>query len=152
MQRFQAWSTGAAWLQDACRTVFSVISVVLLIQCCGCERRSAWIRESDAQLGRLIALPSSVEARQWLEDETVAKEVRESVGPMVNRLYSAGAQRLVMADIRKSSGHPEAPRSMVVVLPDDKEARKRIFEIAANPSSVERMTTDLGQMYLYFPF
>jgi hypothetical protein len=98
------------------------------------------------------------EARQWLSTNKNVSPfagnrfgLKENAVAFVEQLYDAGAETVYVTGINNEPGGPYAD-SIVVVLPSDKDKRKKLFEI--NRVEAEREgfdgMRDIGQKELFF--
>lgn len=100
-----------------------------------------------------LKAPDHAEAREWLKPEHVNhggfKVGAEEMRNMTEELYQAGAVQVWVTGIEKV-GDGEISASMLVELPKDPAARKRIFEWEAKlyGEEGETGTRDAGQKYL----
>lgn len=98
------------------------------------------------------------EARQWFSTNKNVSPFagnrfgkKENALAFVEQLYEAGAETVYVTGINNEAGGPYAD-SIVLVLPSDKEKRKKLFEI--NRIEAEREgfdgMRDIGQKELFF--
>jgi hypothetical protein len=75
----------------------------------------------------------------------------KQVGQFVEEFYGAGATQVLIADIEEEQG-AQFGGGLLVVLPKEKEARTKLFEIGARADAIyeEDPVTDKGQKYLYY--
>ncbi len=111
----------------------------------------------DKRAQEILNSPDIMEASEWLRKYPQGQFSSHALdpndphgtplGPVVARLAEAGAQRLVV-----HHGNGKFFLGLVVVLPTDAEARKRIFEIEPELSQlcIQRVQRDYGQKYLYY--
>lgn len=117
----------------------------------------AYAAEEDKRAQKILKSSDIMEAKDWLalypkglfssnaldEDDFDGTPL----APVVDRLTKAGAARLVV-----HHAHRKLFLGLVVVLPDDAKARKKIFIIEQELSQVclQREAEDCGQKYLYY--
>ena len=103
------------------------------------------------------AAQDKAEARGWLKapTHTLEREKRKKVIGFVNDFYTASAARVFIADIRKQGrAETEIAKTMVVVLPQDPAARRRVFAVARRAPAewMNDPDPDVGQKYLWYVF
>jgi len=111
----------------------------------------------DERAQKLLKSPDIIDASKWLRKYPQGKFSSHSIdpddphgtplAPVVARLTEAGAKRLVV-----HHGDGVFFVGLVVVLPIDAKARKKIFEIEPELSQIcnQRVQKDYGQKYLYY--
>ena len=111
----------------------------------------------DARAAEILKSPDIMEARDWVRrypkslfsDDTIVADAEGGtpLGPVVERLFTAGAQRIV---VHHASG--KMYLGLVVVLPADPAARQKIFALEPQLSQLcqQREAKDHGQKYLYY--
>lgn len=111
--------------------------------------------ESDT-VRSLLRRKDKVEALKWLT--SASGGVYRNIGEMtdkesvayVRKLYKLGAEEVVVAELQRN-GEYESTNNVVLTLPDDRSARRAIFEFETD--RVEEMgfeqDPDTGQKYLW---
>jgi hypothetical protein len=111
----------------------------------------------DERAQEILKSSDIIEASDWLRKYPEGQFSSHSIdpndpdgtplAPIVARLTEAGAERLVV-----HHGDGIFFVGLVVVLPTDAKARKRIFEIEPELSRIcnQRVQKDFGQKYLYY--
>ncbi|PWU21509.1 MAG: hypothetical protein C5B50_01565 [Verrucomicrobia bacterium] len=101
----------------------------------------------------LASAGKTAEARQWMKQpkHVFFKADPKQVAQFVEDFYIAGATQVLMADIEEHEGI-QYGEAMLIVLPKDAAARKKLFEIGdrADAAYQNDPTTDKGQKYLYY--
>jgi hypothetical protein len=101
----------------------------------------------------IMASTTKAEARVWMKQpkHVFFKADPKQVGQFVEEFYGAGATQVLIADIEEEQG-AQYGEGMLVVLPKEKEARAKLFEIGARADAIyeEDPVTDKGQKYLYY--
>jgi hypothetical protein len=106
---------------------------------------------TDREIASDLAAPNHAEAREWLR-RPVALGFKVSVDEMrtmADELYAAGATTVYVTDIEEFQGR-EIAAILVVQLPADEPARKRLFEWenAFAKATETEGARDVGQQYL----
>jgi len=113
--------------------------------------------DDDARAMDILKSPDIVEARDWVRRypkslfsaDTIAEDAEGGtpLGPIVERLFTAGAQRVV---VHHASG--KMYLGLIVVLPSDPAARQKVFALEPQLSQLcqQREAKDQGQKYLYY--
>lgn len=105
----------------------------------------------DAECAQLLAEPNHAEALEWLKAENKRRAVfkwgKKQAIDLVENLYRRGAVKVYVADISSDQVFGELTAQMVVVLPEDAAARKKLFEWY-NSSFGDDVQKDQGQKYL----
>ena len=111
----------------------------------------------DKRAEEILKSPDIVEARDWVRrfpkslfsNDTVKEDAEGGtpLGPVVERLFAAGAQRVVVQHINNTFY-----AGLVVVLPTEAPAREKIFAMDPELSQLcqQRQSKDFGQKYLYY--
>jgi hypothetical protein len=111
----------------------------------------------DERARQILKSSDIMEASEWLRKYPRGQFSKLSLdpddphgtplAPVADRLAKAGAERLVV-----QHGDGIFFIGLVVVLPTDAAARKRIFELEPELSRIcnQRVQTDCGQAYLYY--
>jgi len=98
---------------------------------------------------------NKAEAREWFKSPShvLFKEDRKEVMKFVEDFYKAGSKKVMIVDIESHDGKDFAG-GLLVVLPKDQAARKKVFEVGgkADEAFQNDPTTDEGQKYLYYTF
>jgi len=101
----------------------------------------------------MAATTGKAEARAWMKrpHHVFFKADAKQVGQFVEDFYGAGATQVLICDVEEHEG-TEYGEGLLVVLPKEKEARGKIFEIdaRANTAFQNDSTSDKGQKYLYY--
>jgi hypothetical protein len=101
----------------------------------------------------IMASTTKAEARAWMKQpkHVFFKVEAKQVGQFVEEFYGAGATQVLIADIEEVEG-AQYGEGLLVVLPKEKEARAKLFEIGARADAAYQNdpTTDKGQKYLYY--
>lgn len=101
----------------------------------------------------IMASSTKAEARAWMKQpkHVFFKADPKQVGQFVEEFYGAGATQVLIADIEEQEG-AQYGEGLLVVLPKDKDARTKLFEISARAEALyeEDPVTDKGQKYLYY--
>ena len=119
---------------------------------------------TDTTVESLLADPTLVEARSWLDREDGAERTLGTLraaeaDALVQRLYTAGAKTVfvsrVEAYVLTEDGEAfafEDAHALVVELPTDRDARRRLFERHAENAQDYAMVPafDAGQRHLQF--
>jgi hypothetical protein len=106
---------------------------------------------TDLEIASDLAAPNHAEARDWLR-RPVALGFKVSVDEMrtmADELYAAGAITVYVTDIEEFQGR-EIAAILVLQLPADEPARKRVFEWenAFAKATETEGARDVGQRYL----
>lgn len=103
----------------------------------------------------ILASSAKSEARQWMKQTSHVffKGDPKQIAEFVEQFYGAGAPQVLIGDIEEHDGK-QYGGSLLVVLPGDKSARAKLFEIGtrAGASFQEDPVSDKGQKYLYYSF
>lgn len=85
----------------------------------------------DAEIAKELA--KSPEARQWLaaSNHAMFEITKEDASALVEAAYAAGAPKVYMSEPEPIEGQGEIGSTIVIELPVDKAARKRIFDAEA---------------------
>jgi len=101
----------------------------------------------------VMASDKKAEARAWMKQpkHVFFKADAKEVSKFVEDFYGAGATQVLICDIEEEEG-TQYGEGLLVVLPADKDARKKLFEIdaRANTAFQNDDTSDKGQKYLYY--
>jgi hypothetical protein len=101
----------------------------------------------------IMASSTKAEARAWMKQpkHVFFKADPKQVGQFVEEFYGAGATQVLIADIEEQEG-AQYGEGLLVVLPKDKDARTKLFEISGRAEALyeEDPVTDKGQKYLYY--
>jgi len=101
----------------------------------------------------VMASDKKAEARAWMKQpkHVFFKADAKQVGKFEEDFYNAGATQVLICDIEEEES-AQYGEGLLVVLPTDKDARKKLFEIdpRANTAFQNDSTTDKGQKYLYY--
>jgi hypothetical protein len=102
-----------------------------------------------------INAPDKAEARSWLQEPShvIFEGSKETARKLVDDLYTAGATEVYVTGISEF-GASELTASLVAVLPQTPEVRRKVFEVqAAYAREIEEEPApDVGQKYLRFIF
>jgi len=107
----------------------------------------------DKHGDEVMASTTKAEARAWMKQpkhvffKTDAKEVAK----FVEEFYGAGATQVLICDIEEVEG-AQFGEGLLVVLPKEKEARAKLFEIGSRVDTAFQNdpVTDKEQKYLYY--
>jgi hypothetical protein len=105
----------------------------------------------DAACADMLAHPEAVEAKAWLtanRARTVLPYNHDESEKKVDQLYSDGAVKVTTFTIPVRGGQQELATALVVELPTDADARKKVF--ATMQEMQKRATKDSRQKYLLF--
>ena len=149
------------------------LTLLVLFAAVGCSKQSSDSADSDSEQSptaskgvaadddkraeEILKSRDIIEARDWVRrypkslfsphaiDEDAAGGT--PLGPVVERLFTAGAQRVVVHHANSA-----ILLGVVVVLPTDATARTKIFAIEPELSQLcqQRQAKDYGQKYLYY--
>jgi hypothetical protein len=101
----------------------------------------------------VMASTTKAEARAWIKQpkHVFFKAEPKQVGQFVEDFYGAGATQVLICDIEEEEG-AQFGGGLLVVLPKEKEARAKLFEIDSRAETVyqEDPVTDKVQKYLYY--
>jgi len=137
------------------------VVVALVVLASGCRQRQGRVEcvvpeswEEEKNLRRLAERP---EARAWLRGEGALAGLAgnrfastDAGLAYVDRLYSAGAERVVVGEIASNDPGPYVD-SLIVRLPQDPCLRHAIFEIQfAEGTSSGLPACDIGQQTMFF--
>ncbi len=107
----------------------------------------------DKHGDEVMASDKKAEARAWMKQpkHVFFKADAKQVGKFVEDFYNAGATQVLICDIEEEEG-AQYGEGLLVVLPTDKDARKKLFEVdaRANTAFQNDDTSDKGQKYLYY--
>jgi hypothetical protein len=107
----------------------------------------------DKHGAEIMASSDKAEARQWMQQpkHVFFKSNPKEVAKFVEEFYQAGAEQVLVVDIEEHEGI-QFGESLLVVLPKDPNARKKLFEIGARADETFQNdpVTDKGQKYLYY--
>jgi hypothetical protein len=101
---------------------------------------------------QLLAAPNQADALVWLKDESkqrgVFKWSRRQISELVRKLYQLGAKQVIAVNIEtlEDLGGAEFTSQLVVVLPDEPDKRKALFDWRATFFE-EKPIKDRGQKY-----
>jgi hypothetical protein len=116
----------------------------------------AYAAKQDKEALRAFKEDKTAEAREWCSPEAKThvgwKVSRADMLKMVEALYAAGATKVWISDIHEMNGG-EVAAGVIVQLPDDPAARKRVFEYDANwrkEVEDEEKNPDMGQKYIVY--
>lgn len=137
-----------------------LLLVVFVFSICvsGCSSRSGGsLSNEDAYIVRQLSnTPHKQEALSWLQ-QTDGKERTVGDGDldepaslqMVKDLYQRGAVHVTAIDIDADT-HMETTRTLIVEMPQQETARKRLLQIEAKVAAIGGFdpVTDQGQQYL----
>lgn len=111
--------------------------------------------EEDRIAQEEISTPDKAEARSWLRDPShvIFEGSKEAAARLVEDLYNAGATEVYVTGIVEF-GDEKLTASLVALLPVDREARRKVFEVEAGfkREIEEEPAQDVGQKYLRFIF
>jgi len=135
---------------------------------CGCNKAGSGSSASDGDSGDakdlitkvdkhgdevMAASTGKAEARAWMKrpHHVFFKADAKQVGQFVEDFYGAGATQVLICDVEEHEGS-QYGEGLLVVLPKEKDARAKLFEIdaRANTAFQNDPTTDKGQKYLYY--
>ncbi|MGA2281467.1 MAG: hypothetical protein ABSG80_14325 [Verrucomicrobiota bacterium] len=99
------------------------------------------------------------EAREWLKSplHTILGEDKKKVLKFVNDFYAAGAKKVYVADIEMHLNGKNPPKEnakyLLVVLPQDKETRRKFFVVHWKAVKAWGFDADddVGQKYTWYP-
>jgi hypothetical protein len=101
----------------------------------------------------VMASDTKAEARNWMKRprHVFFKADAKQVGQFVEDFYGAGATQVWICDVEEHEGTYYG-EGLLVVLPKDKDARAKLFEIGSRADTAYQNdpTTDKGQKYLYY--
>jgi hypothetical protein len=111
--------------------------------------------ETDKTCETILKSPNTSDAREWVKQNpksvfsVAGEDGNVMLAPTVARLYQAGAERIVIQ--HTPAGWLSA---MVVALPAEPAARKKLFALDVELSQLREQTPvrDSGQRYLYYGF
>jgi dsDNA-binding SOS-regulon protein len=107
----------------------------------------------DQHGDEVMASTTKAEARAWMKQpkHVFFKADARQVAKFVEDFYSAGATQVLVCDIEEEEGN-QYGEALLVVLPKDKDARTKIFEVGSRADAAYQNdpTTDKGQKYLYY--
>ena len=107
----------------------------------------------DRHGDEVMTSTTKAEAREWMKQpkHVFFKADAKQVGKFVEDFYGAGATQVLICDIEEEEG-AQYGEGLLVVLPTDKDARKKLFEVdaRANTAFQNDSTSDKGQKYLYY--
>jgi len=107
----------------------------------------------DRHGDEVMTSTTKAEAREWMKqpEHVFFKADAKQVGKFVEDFYGAGATQVLICDIEEEEG-AQYGEGLLVVLPTDKDARKKLFEVdaRANTAFQNDSTSDKGQKYLYY--
>jgi hypothetical protein len=114
--------------------------------------------EIDKDAEEVLQSSDITEAADWVKKYPKSELGEDEDGKpillstIVARLNEAGAKRIVIESAKL--GQAEFLESMVVVLPDDPAARKKLFDMDEQLSDLAQETRviDRGQKYLHYSF
>jgi hypothetical protein len=121
----------------------------------GAERESDQSREArfDKHAQEQIASSQAFEARKWLKTpkHVIFKHAKGQVAQLVDEFYQAGASQVYVAGVEEHEGS-QFGTMLIVALPSDAAARKKIFAIAKQAEDLFQNdpTSDAKQKYLLF--
>ena len=113
------------------------------------------LAQQDETLRQSVESSDSAEAREWLKGPAHAWWTdKAAISALVGAFYAAGAEKVVVSDIIRQDDGSEVSASIIVVVPSDPEARKRVFALDSRASleSQQDPQRDEGQKYLYYGF
>jgi hypothetical protein len=116
---------------------------------------AAWLRENEEKW--LASDQDKTEASQRLKDPSHNPVVvdKKKLLAFVGELYAAGASNVLVARIGEAAHRQTETekRILIVVLPGDPEARRKVFSVAEQHSREWPMEeSDIGQRYLFYGF
>jgi hypothetical protein len=107
----------------------------------------------DKHGDEVMASDTKAEARAWMKHSkhVFFKADAKQVGQFVEDFYGAGATQVLICDVEEHDGTYYG-EGLLVVLPKEKGARAKLFEIGARADTAFQNdpTTDKGQKYLYY--
>ena len=112
------------------------------------------VAAEDKECEEYLKEPLAAEAKKWLSKSNAMlfKGDRGEVTKMIDKFYAAGATK-VTASPNDLQGK-EICELFIVTLPDDPEARKKVFAVEAeyykSGGAPEEATKDEGQKYLRY--
>lgn len=102
-----------------------------------------------------INAPDKAEARSWLREPShvIFEGSKDAAIKLVEDLYRAGATEVYVTGITEF-GDSKLTASLVAVLPNNPDARRKVFEVQAAfmREIEEEPAADVGQKYLRFIF
>ena len=113
------------------------------------------VGQQDETLRQSVESSDSAEARQWLRGPTHSWWTdKAAISALVEAFYAAGAEKVVISDIIRQDDGSKVSASIIVVVPSDPEARKRVFALDSRASleSQQDSQRDEDQKYLYYGF
>jgi hypothetical protein len=154
----------------------ALAGLLALVLAAGCSKPGSGSSEADADSGgqeiagkkmtsdidkmaeEVLQSEDKMEAADWVKRYPKSQLGEDEEGkpvllaPIVARLREAGAQRIVIETGKIGQG--EFLVGMVVVLPGDAAARKKLFALETELSQLCQQTTvvDRGQKYLHYSF
>lgn len=118
-------------------------------------------KEDDKAAEEALKSAETMEGREWVKkypkslfSSATLKEDDEGKGtlmrPVVERLYSAGAEKVVIE--YGKIGQADVLVALIVVLPRDPAARQKVLALDPELSQLQqqRQTKEFGQKYLYY--
>lgn len=116
------------------------------------DSKGALISKIDKHGEEIMAGTTKAEAREWMKQpkHVFFKADPKQVGQFVEDFYQAGATQVLIADIEEHDG-VQYGESLLVVLPKDKDARAKVFQVGARADTAfdDDPVSDQGQKYLY---
>jgi hypothetical protein len=107
----------------------------------------------DKHGDEVMAGTDKAEARAWMKvpKHVFFKADAKEIAKFVEEFYGAGATQVLICDVEEHEGTYYG-EGLLVVLPKDKDARTKLFEIdaRANTAFQNDPTADKGQKYLYY--
>lgn len=116
------------------------------------DSKGALVARIDKHGDEIMSGTTKAEAREWMKQpkHVFFKADPKQVGQFVEDFYSAGATQVLIADIEEHDG-VQYGESLLVVLPKDKAARTKVFEVGARADTAfeDDPVSDQGQKYFY---
>lgn len=139
-------------------SLFFVFSLLFFTGCSGGTNSGAAsshsVADEDKECEEYLKEPLAAEAKKWLSKSNAMlfKGDRAEVLKMIDKFYAAGATK-VTASPNDLQGK-EICELFIVTLPEDPEARKKVFAVEAEYYKVggaaEDASKDEGQKYLRY--
>lgn len=149
------------------KKLFAASILIALALASGCDKSDSGSASSDGDDGdskgalisridkhgeEIMAGTTKAEARGWMKQpkHVFFKADPKQVAQFVEDFYQAGATQVLIADIEEHDG-VQYGESLLVVLPKDKDARTKLFQVEARADTAfdDDPVSDQGQKYLF---
>jgi hypothetical protein len=116
------------------------------------------MEDEEQFIQQLLAGPNSAEAYSWLDEcsdeslRTVGElESNEQSLDLIQEIYTAGAVKVIAVEIDKYPDGAENTGKLVILLPAETEARKRVLEWCSKISEEQGFAAheDVGQKHVF---